>query len=171
MVETSCNCNMYTKLSFIPPPQHLLLAILTRGKAWKNWSHAMTYLDVERMHGGVAYSFCTVDCLMSSYQSFYGLCLQSVAHSLVFSLGMCHSSTRPPMQRPGTSLHMISLPGLPPISIVSNKRWGGKAWAEGYATLTSHPLNHCLMKQCLMKQVQECHFHAASSLEMWFHCH
>ena len=71
--------------------------------------------------GGVTHSFCTAvkwlsefkkhrqDCLMSSTQSLYRLCLRSVTHSLVAFPWMCHSSTRP-----GMSLHVTVLPGLPP---------------------------------------------------------
>ena len=73
--------------------------------------------------GGVAHSFCTAvkrlsesekrrqDCLMLSTQSFYGPCLQSVAHSLT----CCFSGNVPLLH---TSRYVIPhdsvLPGLPP---------------------------------------------------------
>ena len=92
--------------------------------------------------GGVAHSFstavkqlsepkkCRQDCLMLSAQSFYGPCLRSVAYSLTCCF-------------PGnvTLLHMSKyvnacdsvLPGLPRASTGSDKRWGEKAWVQGYA--------------------------------------
>ena len=89
----------------------------------------------------MAHSFCTVVkwlseskkrrqvCLMSSTQSFYGLCLQSVAHSLV----CCFFGNVPLLH---TSRYVIPcdsvLPGLPRVSTASEKRWGEKAWVRGY---------------------------------------
>ena len=73
----------------------------------ENLSLTVTYLDVVWMCGGVAHSICTVvewhseprkchqDCLMSTAQPLCGPWLQSVVHSLVIYLRMCHSSTRP----------------------------------------------------------------------------
>ena len=89
----------------------------------------------------MAHSFCTAvkrlseskkcrqDCLMSSAQSFYGPCLQSVVHSLTCCLsGMCHSSTRP-----GMSYHVTQFyQAFPRVSTASNKCWGEKAWVRGY---------------------------------------
>ena len=40
---------------------------------------------------------------------------------------MCHTSTHP-----GTSLHMTQ--AFPHVSTASDKRWGEKAWVQGYAT-------------------------------------
>ena len=92
----------------------------------------------------MAHSFCTAvkrlseskkhcqDCLMSSAQSFYGQCLQSVVHSLVVFPGMCHSSTRP-----CTSLHMTQFyQAFPHVSTASDKHWGEKAWVRGYKNTT-----------------------------------
>jgi len=75
------------------------------------------------MCGGVAHPFCTTvkrlseskkrcyDCLMSSTQSFYGLCLRSVVHSLT----CCFPGYVPLLH---TSRYVIPrdsvLPGLPP---------------------------------------------------------
>jgi len=43
--------------------------------------------------------------------------------------GMCHSSTRP-----GTSYHMTQFyQAFPRVSTASNKRWGEKAWVQGYS--------------------------------------
>ena len=62
-------------------------------------------------------------------ESFYGLCLRSVAHSLT----CCFSENVPLLH---TSRYVIPrdpvLPGLPPVSNASDKHWGEKAWVRGY---------------------------------------
>jgi len=86
----------------------------------------MTHLDIGWVCEGVAHSLrtavkqltepmkCCQDCVMSSGQSFYGLCLQLVAHSLTCSfLGMCHSSTHPLNVQVCHCMWSV-LPGLPP---------------------------------------------------------
>jgi len=60
----------------------------------------MAYLDVKEWHIPSVQQLSeskkrSLDCLMSSAQSFYGLCLWSVAHLFAVFLGMCHSSTCP----------------------------------------------------------------------------
>ena len=58
---------------------------------------------------------------MSSTQSFYGPCLQSVVHSLAVFLGMCHSSTRP-----GTSYHVTRTTHTTPAHTYPRHRsWHG----------------------------------------------
>ena len=97
------------------------------------------------MCGGVAHSFCMAvkwlsaskkryqNCLMSSAQSFYGICLRSVVHSLAVFLGMCHSSTSQ-----GTPLHMTQFyQAFPSINILQAANAKGKR--PGYeATKTDH---------------------------------
>jgi len=88
----------------------------------------------------VAHSFCTTvkrlseskkrrqDCLMSSAQSFCGLCLQSVGHSLT----CCFSGNVPLLHTSRYAIPRDSvLPGLPRVSTASDKRWGEKAWVRG----------------------------------------
>ena len=101
----------------------------------------MAYLDVWRSGTFLLYSCkaaseskkCHQDCLMSSAQSFYVPCLQSVAHSLSCCFPgnlyrMCHSSTRP-----GTSYHVTQFYQVfPHVSTASDKRWDEKAWVRGY---------------------------------------
>ena len=117
-------------------------------KAWKNSSHAVTYLDVGWTCGGMVHSAVRwlsepekyhQYCLMSSVQSFYGLCLRSVVHSLTCSfLGICHSSTCPPNVQVGHH----NLPGLSRVSInlilqatnTGEKRPGYEAWVQGLGT-------------------------------------
>ena len=82
-------------------------------------SHAVTYQDMWRSGTFLLYSCKAAseskkrrqDCLMSSAQSFYGPCLQSVAHSLT----CCFSGNVPLLH---TSRYVIPrdsvLPGLPP---------------------------------------------------------
>jgi len=95
--------------------------------------------------GRVAHSFCRAvkrlseskkrcqDCLMSSTQSFYGLCLQSVVHSLAVFPGLCHSSTRP-----GMSYHVTQFyQAFPHVNTASDKRRGEKAWVRGYNTMAT----------------------------------
>ena len=108
--------------------------------------------------GGVAHSFCTAvkrlsepkkrrqDCQMSSAQSFYGSCLQSVVYSLTCCFSrMCHSSTRP-----GTSYHVTQFyQAFPRVSTASDKRWGEKAWVRGYnQPISDLKMAHQVTKQC-----------------------
>ena len=97
----------------------------------------MTYLDVWRSGTFLLYSCkeskkCRQDCLMSSAQLFYGLCLQSVA---LYSCteGMCHSSTCP-----GTSYHVTQFyQAFPRVSTASEKHWCEKARVRGYMRNTN----------------------------------
>jgi len=41
---------------------------------------------------------------------------------------LLHMSTQPP----GTSLHVISFTRPPCVSTASDKRWGEKAWVQGF---------------------------------------
>jgi len=101
--------------------------------------------------GGVARSSCTAvkrlseskkrqqDCLMLSAQSFYGPCFRSVVHSLT-----CCFSRKVPLLH--TSRYVIPrdsvLPGLPCVSTASDKRWGEKAWVQGYLYCTNNRTNN-----------------------------
>jgi len=99
------------------------------------------YLEVQWTCRGVAHSFCTAvkqlseqkkrcqDCLMSSTQSLYGLCLRSVAHSLICSFPGNMPLLRMSTHRPGTSLHVISFTRPSPVSVLQTTntgvRWPG----------------------------------------------
>ena len=100
------------------------------------------------MCGGVAHSFCTAVkqlseskkhcqiCLMSSTQLLYGLCSQSVAHSLT-------CGNVPPLH---TSGYVIARDqcyhASPGISTASDKRWGEKAWVRGYRCACAVCINY-----------------------------
>ena len=96
----------------------------------------MTYLDIRWTCGGVAYSFCTVvkrlpeskkrhqDCLMSSAQSCYGPCLQSLVHWECATALHIHPTSR------YVIAHDQFYQAFPSISTASNKRWGEKAWVQ-----------------------------------------
>ena len=89
----------------------------------------------------MAHSFCTAvkqlseqkkrrqDCLMSSTQSLYGLCLRSVAHSLVCSFPGNMPLLRMSTHHPGTSLHVISFTRPSPVLVLqatnTGVRWPG----------------------------------------------
>ena len=61
-----------------------------------------------------------------------GCVYKAIAYIAVFP-GMCHSSTRPVMSYHVTQLYQA----FPRVSNASDKRWGEKAWVQGYITHTS----------------------------------
>ena len=119
-------------------PQHLLLAVLTRGKAWYNW---VTWYDVpgrmEEWHipgktasKRVRYRLQTrtVERLSAWHQTVLATFLGFRKPLYSCTEGMCHSSTRP-----GTSYHVTRFyQAFPRVSTASDKRWGEKAWVRGY---------------------------------------
>ena len=77
---------------------------------------------------------CHQDCLMSSAQSFYGPCLQSVAHSL-----NCNFSGNVPLLHTSKYIteHDQFYQAFPCVSTASDKHWGEKAWVRGYSAYSS----------------------------------
>ena len=93
-------------------------------------------------------------CLMSSAQSFYGPCLDSVAYSLAVLLGMCYSSTCP-----GTSLHVISFARPSPMLVPQATKAGVRR--PGYEARES------LGKT--LHIILECYTHTEMDTLIWTH--
>ena len=100
------------------------------------------------------------NCLMSSAQLLYGLCLRSVAHSWLF-----HECATP--TRPGTPLHMTQFYQASPILVL--QATNTRVRRPGCNTRHSVLFAHC--KLHYQKQGYVCYPVACLSLPVYIHCH
>ena len=116
---------------------HVQRCTWTCGRVAHSFSTAVKQLSESKKH--------REGWLMSSAQSFYGLRLQSLSHSLAVFPGMCQSLTGSDGQC--TSLHVTqSYQAFPGIRTVSDKCWGEKAGVWGlHAAYVPHYCDYVMV--------------------------